>query len=476
MFRFLICLCFLLVSACQYMPKKIVAKDAPELPSEFSIQKERASSAKDPTTVQFEQSEYAQIPVDWWRVFNDENLTELINTALDKNIDIARSTIQLKKAKLGVQRSRDTRQPQFSIGVSASARKALPYNQQSPVSNEVSKSFGTSLGVSYELDLFKKLSLAEDSAKWQAQASVEDSRAVKIVQTTQVALNYWQMAYINEQIDLAQEAVSHSEKMLNITDVRYRAGVVALMDVISAKNNVLNAQLQVNALQENRKKVRNTLALLLTRLPNSKQFFEEPKKLPEFNQRLIPQNIKPSILYNRPDIASAQWRVKSALADVSIARKAFYPNFSINAGLGTGSNEWVNILKNPVASLALSPVLPFLNRYKNKITYKTTKLDYDNAVLDFTKQLYMALNEVEDTLSGQMTLSHKHTQLNKQLEFANKILKMRRVRYLSGEEGLQNWLNAQQSYLQSKRAILDNNYEQYRNFIKLFVALGGKSS
>lgn len=464
------------LSACAPHPIKVA--EQPTLPHAFGLQNNNEES--NPAIQNYKQA-YTQIPVDWWTIFEDEQLNTLMSRALTENADMARAAIQLKKAQLNIETNQQRRAPKFSLGASASVRKSLPFNQQNLVSTDVSKSFGASFGVSYELDLFNKLSLAKDSAQWQAYASQEDARAVKLAQTTQVALNYWQTAYVNEQIALAKKDIEHAQNILRIVQTRFRAGVVPRMDVLSAKRNVLSTQLQITSLKERRQQLNSTLAILLNQPSvialKNEQAYEEPKTLPNFNQAFISSlglsQMTPEVLYNRPDIAAAEWRLRSTLQDARIARKAFYPSFNLSASVGTGSNELVNILKNPVASLALSPVLPFFNRKQNRLAYASSKLDYEAAVLSFKKQLYTALSEVNNALTAQTYLSEKHQKLVTDLDYAEQLIAMKKVRYLSGEDQLQNWLNAQQNHRQALRVILDNQFEQYRNFITLFVALGG---
>lgn len=428
---------------------------------------------KHQTYLNKQKNAYANLPTNWWLVFKDPQLSKLMQMALVKNADIATAAIRLKKAQLQIQTANNALYPKYSMGVSASARKILPFNQQNPVDTKITQSYGASLGASYEVDLWGKLALTKDIATWQTIASAEDLRAVKLAQTTQIAQQYWQIGYLNAQIAFVKDNIRHTEETLRIVKVRYKAGAVARMDLVSAQNSLLNVRMQLQPLLDSRQQARNTLAILLNRPPSTIPLFTELQTLPDIDIKLIPTNIPSQVLYQRPDIAAAEWRLRSTLANVDIARTAFYPSLSINANVGMGGSKLLDILKNPVGSVALSPLLPFLNHKQNTLAHASSQLDYQQAVINFRKQLYSALGEVENALASQRSLATKQQQLEQSLRYAKQLQRMHKVRYLSGADDLQSWINAQQSYSQAQRALLDNQYAHYRSFISLFSALGG---
>ena len=67
-----------------------------------------------------------------------------------------------------------------------------------------SRSYGASLGVGYELDLWDRLGQATDAQHAQAEAARTDIAAARLLIRSQVAEAYWTLAAIRAQQPLAE--------------------------------------------------------------------------------------------------------------------------------------------------------------------------------------------------------------------------------------------------------------------------------
>lgn len=101
--------------------------------------------------------------------------------------------------------TKDDLYPQFSSTTSAGVSKPLN-------GGDSQESYSTGLSVSYELDLWGKISADVDEARWSALASLEDreSTAQSLVATT--ASLYWQIGYLKQRIALSHSDVADAQK------------------------------------------------------------------------------------------------------------------------------------------------------------------------------------------------------------------------------------------------------------------------
>lgn len=140
-----------------------------------------------------------QVKLDpWWQQFHQPELDKLITQVLSTNNDLTLATLTLQKARLQAGLTQDDLYPQLSSNLSASRNQPLD-------GGDATKSYQANLSVSYEVDLWGKVSANIDQAQWAALASAEDreSTAQSLVATT--ASLYWQLGYLHQRVDLSKK-------------------------------------------------------------------------------------------------------------------------------------------------------------------------------------------------------------------------------------------------------------------------------
>ena len=95
--------------------------------------------------------------------------------------------------------------PSFSGSLSASTSKNLKTGSHG-------NTFSSQLGLSYELDLWRKLSATADAQVWEYQATQQDMANTRLTLINNVADAYFNIAYLNEAIELAQNPSSNIRK------------------------------------------------------------------------------------------------------------------------------------------------------------------------------------------------------------------------------------------------------------------------
>lgn len=468
----LICAALTLNTGCS-VPAKIAAADKQPAVYQAIIPADWNRAQHPQHTSYHAQSATQEWPDDWWLVFNDSQLTRLIQIAQTNNADLLQAALKIQEAQLQIDRAQRARKPTYSGSLSASASKSLARGN-----SPVNRSFGSSFGVSYQLDLWGKLRDNADIAQWQKTATVEDLRGVQLTQTTQIAQAYWQLQRTHAHIQAAQRAIAHAEETLRLATVRHTAGAAARMDVVASKNALLNTRQQLINLREQIQQNKRTLAILTGQPPHTPLQLTPSAHL--HNATLpplpaLPLHLPASLLQRRPDLAAAQQRLRITLAGIQIARNAFYPDINLNGGISAGGNTLLKILSNPSASLSTALNLPIFNQAENQLQHKQAKLQYQNALLQFKTSLYNALKEVENARTTRTSLQAKQHSLEKQLAHTRTLERMHKVRYLAGETTIELWLNAQQNTRNAEQNLLENRFAQYQNAITLYAALGGST-
>ncbi len=403
----------------------------------------------------------------WWEVFQDPALNKLIAKALETNNDLAAATIKVRKAQLTAGLAATNLWPDVSVRADTGGQKDLDSGQSS-------HSSGATASLSYEIDLWGKLAATRDAAKWEALATEADraNTALSLIGTT--ADLYWQIAYLNQAVDTSQESIDYSLEALKLVQAKYDAGAVSKLDLLNAEQDVESQKASLSDLTQQLAEARTALAVLFNQAPEHET--ANPKRLAELPLPTLSAGIPAAILGNRPDLKAAEMRLRSTLADTDTTRASYYPSLSLTSSLGTSSRELFRFLQNPVASLGAGLSLPFVQWNQAKLNTQIAEATYAQAVVEFRQTLYAALEDVENALSARGHYLEQEEALHRKLTFSTQAEAAAKVRYQSGETGLQSWLDQQQNQRTAQLDLAKNRYNQLTNLMRLYQALGGGST
>ena len=96
---------------------------------------------------------------DYFKAFNDSNLTKAIEIALKQNYDIKKAFVNVKKALLNVDIVATDKHPSMEANLGAQTKRALDHHDKSV------KTSSSNFAISYQADLFGKINAQDESAK-----------------------------------------------------------------------------------------------------------------------------------------------------------------------------------------------------------------------------------------------------------------------------------------------------------------------
>ncbi|MDN5369954.1 MAG: hypothetical protein PWP74_1262 [Shewanella sp.] len=406
-----------------------------------------------------------QVSLDpWWQKFNNPELNQLITDVLNTNNDLALATLTLQKARLQAGLTRTDLWPQLSANGAANKSKPLD-------GGDSSSSYQASLSVSYEVDLWGKVSADVDAASWNAMASAEDreSTAQSLVATT--ASLYWQIGYLKQRIALSQNSIAYAKQTLQLTQNQYAAGAVSKLNVLEAQRNLAGQESSHSELLQQLTEAQNAMAILFNRPPE--QLPLQIAKLPEGAVPQIAAGIPADLLVRRPDVKAALYSLRAALASKDATFASYFPSLSLTGSVGDSSNELKELLRNPIGTLGAGLTLPFLQWQQMKINNKIADVDYQTAVVTYRKTLYQAFEDVDNAISARRQYAYQGEKLQLQYDAAAAAEKIYESQYRHGAIAIQNWLDAQETRRSAEESLLQNHYNLLTAQATLYQALGG---
>lgn len=402
----------------------------------------------------------------WWTLFGDAQLNQLINQVLTVNTDLAVAGINLQQARLQAGLTENRQGPRVSSSVSAG------HNIDLNSGDDTSRGLSLSAGVSYEVDLFGKLASQTAASRWEALATEQDlqSTAQSLIATT--ANLYWQLGYLNERYAIAQQNLSSTQKIYELVRTQYRAGAVSGLDLTSAEQSVQSQKASLSQIEQLRVEARTALAVLM-QMPVQQLNIQEPTRLPRIALPTISAGLPADLLSRRPDLQATELRLRKALATKDATKASYYPSISLTGNLGSSSTSLSNLLRNPALTLGASLSLPFLQYNDMKKDLAISDLEYEKTIIQYRQTLYQAFADVENALSARTELNNQVALQERNVQLAEKTERLTEVRYRNGAIALKNLLDAQETTRNARLSLVQTKQSQYNAYVTLMQALGG---
>lgn len=398
----------------------------------------------------------------WWELFGDPMLNSLAGKVSVSNQNIAAAVAAYAQARAVVGQQRAGLFP--SVSLSGALRS----------SNSITKSQDVqfSLGGTWEPDVWGRLQRAVTGAAATAQASEGDLATATLSAQGELVGNYLLLRQTDEQRSLLSTAIRDYQRVLEITQNRYNAGIAPRTDVLQAQTQLSNAQADMEGLQRVRAQLEHAIAVLIGEPPSG--FAVAPLAwapvVPE-----VPLLIPSELLQRRPDIAAAERRVAAANEQIGIARSAYYPSISLGASEGIAAGTVATLASNPVSlwSIGVSMTQTIFNAGLVKNRIAGAEAAYDAAVARYRQTVLGAFQSVEDQLVATRVLAQQEIFLNEAAKAAGLAEQQQLNRYRAGQVSFLEVSAAQTTALNARRALVQQQGNRQVASVALIQALGG---
>ncbi|TQR34483.1 TolC family protein [Campylobacter sp. MIT 99-7217] len=387
---------------------------------------------------------------EWWKSYENEDLNAFITYIEQNNADINIARINLLKAVANYKLINFDMYPSLSGNLGANVAKDLNLGTQS-------KSFSNSLNLSYELDIYGKISNQISSKEFSAKASEYDLENLRL-STINSSIDYiFDLAYFNDVENLLKEYILNLEQSYEIYKLKYELGKVEELEFLNMEQSLYQARQNLLSNQQNKELVIKNIKDLLgqqegfLRLKNF-----ESLSLTDFKDLNISFDLPLEIFAYRADVRSKANALFAAFEDTKAAKKAILPSVSLGGSL-SGSDEKFNpSFKYLNLGGALQISLPFLDFARVRQNIKISEFSYEALRLEYEQALQVALNE--------FYLCYKDYEFNKKLLENIRLINAKQElitkayaqKYELGKSELKDFLDAQNSFISSSQEILSS--------------------
>ena len=416
----------------------------------------------------------APVKKDWWTLFQDATLNELVAQALSYNHDLLAAVARVEEAEGLAREANATFFPQFDLNAGASRSQvsevtAIPLSSSTP---RIRDARSAALKTSFEIDVWGKLRRANEAARAQVLASRYARDTVELSVAGLVTSGYLSLRAADASMALTQNTFDVRAKSLEIVKSRLQAGSASPIELHQAEGSLAAAEVQLVELRRLRALAQNQLALL-TGTPDLRVAPGDLRQLPL--PPVPPAGLPSALLEGRPDIRQAEESLISANAQIGVAKAALFPSLSLTGSLGSESAALSNLFTGGAGtwSLGLAAAMPIFDAGRNAARIDQAGAVQKQSLIAYQKTVQTAFKEVNDALVGLRENAESERAQDKRVQAAQKTLELAQIRYEAGYSGFLDVLDAQRSANETLLASVSTRQSRLNSAVDLFKALGG---
>lgn len=419
----------------------------------------------------------ADVPLQWWTLFNDPILTRLQSRAHMGNLDLQLATerIEQSRAQLGIASSQVW--PSISVGGS-SAREALSeHGKLAALGAPTRPSDFWQIGfdASWEIDLWGRVRHLREGAIAAMEANIYGREAARVMLSAEVAKTYLELRGTQAQLDIAEQNLSVAERTLGLAESRERNGVATRFETSSARAQLASVKALVPALIQRRNLLMNALALLLGETPRTLDSqLSEAMPLPTLPDR-VPVGLPSELAQRRPDIRRAEAQLHAATAAIGVAKADFYPRIFLRGRIGVEAFEHDDLDSWSARTFYVGPTvyLPIFQGGRLVQRLALNESRQRSAALTYRQTVLRAWHEVDNALDGWAAQQRQHAELSVSYEQNRQALQTAERGYQEGAADYLSVLTAQRNVLASQTRLNASATSATLALVALFKSLGG---
>lgn len=397
----------------------------------------------------------------WWELFEDTILIDLIHTAIEGNRDLRAAMARISEGRAIVGIVRADLFPR--VNYSGSGGTGITSEDGA----EFESDGALSLNASYIVDLWGRVRRGAEAAEQELLATEEAYRNVTIALVSGVASAYLLLLDLDNRLRISEQTLVTWRQNQEVVESRFRAGMVAEVDVNQAMIQVFEAEVSVQTFQRLRAQTENALSVLLGVPPMTitRRDSLQPSVIPPD----LPVGLPSELLQRRPDILQAERRLHAQTARIGVAEALRFPQLNLTSDLGAFFNGGTTGFFDLGANL-FGPIYNS-GQFKRQIEVEQARTDqlmnaYEQAILT-------AFREVDDALVAVRTYDAEYQSRRKQVAAAENAAELSWVRYEGGMTSYLEVLDLQRSLFSSQLKASETLQLRLTSMVQLYQALGG---
>jgi multidrug efflux system outer membrane protein len=413
---------------------------------------------------------------DWWKVFNDDDLNTFESQAIAENQTIKISIAHLEQARATAAIQVATLFPTLSSGAGVERQRLAgnrPTNGSTvPLTPFQQNTFQIPFTVSYEVDIFGRRRRSIEAAEAAYQANAADLQNVRLLITSQIAGDYFNLRQLDSEIGILRRTVDALQKGLDLVNSRHNGGVASGLDVAQEETLLDTTRTQATLILQQRKQFEDAISVLVNRA--APDFHIAPREL-EGEPPSLNAGLPSDLLERRPDIAEAERLMASANAQIGIAQAAYYPSFNLFGQAGWQAADITRLasIQSIFWAVGANVAEDIFTGGARRAQVQFARAGWDASVASYRQTVLSSFQEVQDELTALNVLSEAQQEQQETVDAARRTLDISTSRYQGGLVNYLDVVTAQQNLLQNEQQLAIIHGQRLVASVLLVKALGG---
>ncbi|HIC2863659.1 TPA: efflux transporter outer membrane subunit [Citrobacter freundii] len=403
----------------------------------------------------------------WRSFFVDSQVKALIGEALVNNRDLRMAVLKVQEARAQYGVTDADRYPQLTAGSSGT------YSGKLKGDSSTDREFEAGLNLSFDLDFFGRLKNMSEAERQNFFASEEARRAVHISLISNVSQSYFNQRLAYAQLQVAEETLQNYQRSYAFVEKQLVTGSTNVLALEQARGVIESTRSEIAKRKGDLAQANNALQLLLGtygKLPD-----DHARSRGDIKPVTLPPSLSSQILLQRPDIMEAEHGLLAANANIGAARAAFFPSITLTSSVSSRSSDLSSLFNAASGMWNFVPKIdiPIFNAGRNQSNLDLAEIRQQQSVVNYEQKIQNAFKEVADALVLRQSIADQISGQQRYLDSLQITLQRARALYQNGAVSYIEVLDAERSLFATRQSLLDLNYAQQVNEIKLFAALGG---
>jgi NodT family efflux transporter outer membrane factor (OMF) lipoprotein len=429
----------------------------------------------------------------WWMIFHDQVLDQLEAKVDVSNENVKAAVAAYDQAKALVDQARAGFWPTLSGSASRirSSSSAGGFTALSTGTGTGTGGTGTTTGTStviatrsttttysagvsagWTLDIWGQIRRTVESDKASAQASAAALAAARLSAQTTLATDYFELRAQDQLQKLLDDTVVAEQLSLKITESRYRFGVAAKADVVSAEAQLLSSQAQQINAKIQRALLEHAVAVLAGLQPAE---FSVTSIAMRTDVPTVPAGVPSALLERRPDVAEAERKMAAANAQIGVAKAAYFPSLTLSGSDQYTSSKWSHLISLPNRAWSVGPSLAetLFDAGARSAQVRQARAAYEANAASYRQTVLSGFEQVEDQIATLRILEQQAVVEESAVKAAREAEALTLNQYKAGTVPYSSVITAQTTRLAAEETALTVLSSRLQASVALIEALGG---
>jgi outer membrane protein, multidrug efflux system len=410
----------------------------------------------------------------WWEQFGDPALNQLVETALQENLDLQAAAARVDQFLGALTTTRSQFFPQFGYAGEASRNRASQVGP-TPIPAGLNPEYSlyqANLNASWQIDLFGRVRRQSEAVQAQVYASEQGRRGVILSLVTSAANSYIVLRSLDRELEIARATAKNYADTKQLFQARFTGGVVSEVELSQIESQYQTALAAIPSFEQQIAAQENLISVLLGRNPGA---IPRGKSIDELVAPGIPAGLPSELLERRPDVLQAEQNLVAVNANIGVAKSLYFPTISITGLFGSVSTATGDFLTGPARAWSIGaniagPIFTF-GAISGQV--RTAEAAQQEATLFYRSTILNAFRETNDALVGSQKKLEESQAQGRRVKALRDYARLSRLRFDNGAASYIEVLYAENELFNAELVAVSTLADRYTQLINVYKAMGG---